>query len=290
MKKQITKIKNIMKKSLFLLIALLTVATFAFASCDKDDNHTPNATITNAFKAKYPNAGKTEWEMKKNYHVAEFRQNGMEVEAWFDSNGEWLMTETDIKFTNLPEAIQNSYNAGEYKNGWRVEDVDKIEKTGMATVFIIEVEKGEQEMDLYYAEDGTLIKAVADNGGNSQNLPEQISNVISKAIMAKYPNATILDMDQEKGMTEVDIMDGKTHKEVLFNAQNVWVSTSWEIRKSDVPANVMDAFKASEHKNLRIDDIDFYETPAGNYYRFELDKEAQDIYLMINPEGQIIVK
>lgn len=290
MKKQITKIKDIMKKNLFLLIAFLSVATFAFATgCDKDDNHIPNATIVNALKVKYPQAGRVEWEMKKNYHVAEFWQNGVEMEAWFDNSGKWVMTESDIKFPNLPEAIKNSFNASEYK-AWKIEDVDKIEKAGMATVYIIEVEKGELETDLYYAEDGTLVKAVADKDGNSQYFPESVPDAISKAISAKYPNARIIDTDTEKGMIEVDIMDGGKHKEVIFDNSNKWVSTSWEVRKSDVPAMVMNAIKASEYQKYRIDDIDFYETPSGSYYRFELDKEPQDIYLMITPQGQIIKK
>ena len=46
----------------------------------------------------------------------------------------------------------------------------------MAVVYIIEVEKGNQEMDLYYSEDGILVKEVADahNGGS----PEDISLLI----------------------------------------------------------------------------------------------------------------
>lgn len=278
-----------MKKSLLLLfIAFLSVATLTFATgCDKDDNYTPNATIVNALNAKYPQAGRVEWDMKQNYHVAEFWQNGVEVEAWFDSNGKWMMTETDIKFPSLPEAVKNSFNASEYKT-WRIEDVDKIEKTGMETVYVIEVEKGIQEINLYYAEDGTLIKAILDTDEDSSYFPESIPDAISKAISAKYPNARILDMEMERGMIEVDIMDGGRHKEVLFDNTYKWVSTSWEVRRTEVPTVVMDAIKNSEYSKYRIDDIDFYETAIDNYYYFELDTEPRDIYVKVSPEGQII--
>lgn len=273
-------------KTRLLLIFLLLTTGFAFACCSKDHNdYRPEATVIKAFETKYPKTGKVEWEQKSNYQVAEFRLNGQEAEAWFESNGTWMMTETDISLKNLPVAVQTAFNASEYK-GWKVEDVDQIERVGMAVVYIIEVEQGEQETDLYYAENGALIKAVSDEDGNLQNRPEPLSEAIKNAIATKYPNARILEVDQEKGGIEVDIIDGNIHKEVVFDKQNNWLSTSWEVREANVEATVLNAFKVSEYKSYRIDDIDFYETPAGSYYQFELDGNP-DIYILIDLSGKI---
>ena len=41
---------------------------------------------------------------------------------------------------------------------WKVDDVDKIEKTDGSVTYVIEVESGEKEYELTYLEDGTLIR------------------------------------------------------------------------------------------------------------------------------------
>lgn len=70
------------------------------------------------------------------------------------------MTETDLRYADLPAPVRSSYESSTYYNVWKVEDVDKLERKEMAVVYIIEVEKGNQEMDLYYSEDGILVKEV----------------------------------------------------------------------------------------------------------------------------------
>ena len=37
-----------------------------------------------------------------------------------------------------------------------------MERTGVETIFVIEVENQNQEIDLYYSADGTLIKSIVD--------------------------------------------------------------------------------------------------------------------------------
>ncbi|MDR2887212.1 MAG: PepSY-like domain-containing protein [Bacteroidales bacterium] len=48
-------------------------------------------------------------------------------------------------------------------------------------------------------------------------------------------------------MTEVDILDGATHRELLFDASGEWVRTKTEIRTTAVPQNIMDALNASAY-------------------------------------------
>ncbi len=147
---------------LFLTLAtgcLLTTAT----GCDNDDNYLPDNAVVVSFNAKYPEAKRVEWENKKGYLVADFIWETNETEAWFDSDGNWLLTETDIRSDKLPMAIQRAFVASSYAT-WKVEDVDMLTRPDAATIYVIEVEKGEKEVDLYYAEDGSLLKEVNDSG------------------------------------------------------------------------------------------------------------------------------
>ncbi|MFR6634128.1 MAG: hypothetical protein ACLUQ6_03050 [Alistipes onderdonkii] len=74
---------------------------------------------------------------------------------------------------------------------------------------MLEVERAEQEFDLYYSEDGVLLREVPDRDGNDDHgdmLPQELSKAISDFIARKYPGARIVDAEREKGNTEVDII------------------------------------------------------------------------------------
>lgn len=130
-----------MKTVLFILGLIFSLP---FVACSNDDDHyKPEEPVTRAFEQKYPGITPKEWERKGNYVVAEFYENGVEKEAWFDNTGNWYMTESDIRFSALPEAIKTAFAAGEYAQ-WHVDDVDMLERAGMETVYVIEVEQGKQ--------------------------------------------------------------------------------------------------------------------------------------------------
>lgn len=275
-----------MKTNLFIS-AIVVCGITLFSSCS-DDQHSgsiPDASILNAFNSKYPDAKKVEWETKANYKVAEFNYGSFETEAWFDQNGQWIMTETDIPYTQLPQPVRTHFESSEYSK-WRLEDVDKLERVNTATLYIIEVEKGEVENDLYYAEDGTLIKTVAD-GENTGYEPTVIPDAIQKFLTEHYPGATILEYDREKLGVEVDILDKGIHKEVVFNTLNEWVYTEWDIRFADVPQVVTAALKASQYGGYEIDDIDVIEKSDRLFYVFELEQGNKEITVTYTPDGHI---
>ena len=111
-------------KTRMTIFASLLLAGFAFTSCDDDnDNYTPDEKIVNVLYEKYPNAQRIDWELQHDHYVADFYDNNIEKEAWFNTKGEWVMTESDILFKNLPEAVQTAFNESDYKN-WKIEDVN----------------------------------------------------------------------------------------------------------------------------------------------------------------------
>ena len=128
------------------------------------------------------------------------------------------MTQTDIPFTMLPEAVRTAFAATEYAAApWSVDDVDMLEREGVETVYVIEVEKydngRETEIDLYYSVDGVLVRKIADAAPDydyGDYIPSKPVTGIGEYIRTHYPNARTTDIDYEKGMTEVDIVDGRT--------------------------------------------------------------------------------
>ena len=272
-------------KTRMTIFTSLLLAGFAFTSCDDDnDNYTPGEEIVNVLYEKYPNAQRVDWELQRNHYVADFRDNNIEKEAWFNTKGEWVMTESDIPFEDLPQAIQTAFGESEYKD-WRVDDVDMLERVEMETMYVIEVEKRKQEFDLFYAEDGILIKAIEDLDNNYQ--PNTVPEVLKNFINNKYPQATIVDIEIEKGITEIDILHENKAKELHFNSANEWLYTTWEVKEREIQ-EIADNVKAA-NPGFHVDDIDYKESADNSkVYIFELEQGDHEKYVTVDMEGNIV--
>ncbi len=58
----------------------------------------------------------------------------------FDGTGKWVMTESNLRYSSLPQAIREQIEKSVYST-WKKDDIDKIERAGMEAVYIIELEK-----------------------------------------------------------------------------------------------------------------------------------------------------
>ena len=144
---------------------------------------------------------------------------------------------------------------------------------------------------LYYSEEGILVKSVADTDNDSENyLPAEIPAAIETFIKKQYPNARLVEIEVEHGMTEVDIIDGNISKEIVFNSSNEWISTSWDVRRNGLPETVTHAIASSEkYAGYQIDDAYFVETPdEGEYYLVELEKGELEVKVKVNAKGEFI--
>ena len=161
-----------MKK--FGLFLLAAASLNAFASCDDDDRHESNPQrngvselVVKTFNEMYPDAKNIEWEVKNEYAIAEFyspsgaQGDDENTKAWFDNTlGDWAMTECDIASSAIPQAVLTAFGASEYAD-WRIDDIDMVLRNGMELVYVLEVEQGERDIDLYYSEDGVLVKSIS---------------------------------------------------------------------------------------------------------------------------------
>ena len=56
---------------------------------------------------------------------------------------------------------------------------------------------------------------------------------------------------------------------------------------TDVPQVVKDAALAA-HAGFVMDDADYVQTPAGDYYLIELEKGEQDVYVKVQADGTVL--
>lgn len=143
----------------FQLLAMMFVAALAFSACSDDDDNkgvvVPEA-VSKALTAKFPTATNVEWEQKKSYFVADCRVDGKDKDVWFDAQAAWQLTETDIFWNDLPAAVQTAFEAGEYA-AWKREDIDMLEYPVQPVRYVIEVENGAMEYQLFYAGNGNFL-------------------------------------------------------------------------------------------------------------------------------------
>ncbi len=271
----------------------LCATTLTLQSCDDDDDNRINVPqeLQNAFDALYRNVQRLEWETEGNYYVAEFWMDNLEKSAWFDRQYQWVMTETDLPYQQLPQAVRSAYEASQYAS-WRVDDTDMVERKQAETVYVIEAEQGNSEVNLHYTADGILVKEYADGTGRPQGgsdyLPSPLPDKVKSFIESRYEGARIVETDMETGWLEVDIVHEGKAKEVRFdNSSYEWISTSWDVMPGQLPQAVSDAISAN-FPEYRTDDADFVETPDGNYYLIELERGNEDRYVRIAEDGSLI--
>jgi hypothetical protein len=174
-----------MKSKVYLLLGLMI--TLGFTSCEKEDDILASqvpANVMSVFQADYTNVFYAEWERHSvggvRYYKAEFLNNddGLITDVWYTSGAVWRMTEVNLPYRLVPEAVLTSLRSGEYAS-WYPDDstIDRIERAaaggGIETLYVIDVERGEAEQDLVYTPDGTFVRAFSDRGNddNSALLP-----------------------------------------------------------------------------------------------------------------------
>ena len=300
-----------MKRNLFA-ITLLVLSMLLQVACNQNSglkHSEPSTKSMNSLTALYPGATDVTWRVKGEYDIASFKlpasatrqagtsQSGSEIdmEAWFVSqDGSWRMSKkSEIGLDQLPEAVQKAFNQSIYAQ-WKVDDVVRLEREGAETLYVIEVEQGNQEIHLFYSADGILVRTAADLDDDYDYEGQIVGSVPSFAqtfLQKNYPNARIIEIDEEDGMIEVEILDGRTRREILFKQDGAWVSTCTEdILLSEVPEAVLTAFKNSEYANYTIDEIEHFITPEKEFYRFELEvKGGKDIKIDITLAGEVSV-
>lgn len=145
-------------RKIFLVLAV-AVGLFA-VGCD--DDFTPPVQLSTSFYDTYPNAVDVEWEWKRGrkYRVAEFKLNGMDCEAWYTKDDVWVLTEYEMHYGDLPQAVRTSFEEG-YGAQTPVDSVYRIERSKGDTYYTIECEVIVNGFDtdifLTYSADGTLL-------------------------------------------------------------------------------------------------------------------------------------
>lgn len=115
--------------------------------------------ITDAVKARYPDAAIVEIDREPYGYEVQFYLNGQEADMHFDANYQWLRTEfEDMPWESLPVAVTTAFEATGNTFIPYEDDVDRIEYPDGDTTgeyYRIELDREPRDIVLLYNPDGT---------------------------------------------------------------------------------------------------------------------------------------
>ena len=143
-----------MKTKSLILGILACICSVMATACSSDDNLAVNEAVITAFQQKYPNTT-AKWGFENNLYKAEFVKNGAEVDAWFQADGTWVKSETDLQVSDLPANLKEIITR-DYAQ-YVIDDVDWIE-TPNGNYYEVELEKaGAADLYIYITAKGQYV-------------------------------------------------------------------------------------------------------------------------------------
>ena len=231
------------------------------------------AAVAKAVKANFPNAEIGSAEVEKeagiNLFDIEFKDDQGEIEVAED--GTVMDLATIVAMTEVPkaaaEAISKAAQGATIKQIEKSEIRAEIKKEGEKGtlvkldnpkyVYEAELSKGNQRGEIQVAPDGKIVEALkwriqavkeqgeqeeAEEGKEGMVDLKILPNAVLSAFKAAYPNAVIrgTSKETEKGTTyyEVESVDGKLNRDLLYTADGKVVEIEESIAATDLPTAV----------------------------------------------------
>lgn len=109
-----------------------------------------------AFQDKYPNAKDVTWSVDRNgYEEADFKLDGVKYRADFTKAGEWVETETSVKWDDLPDAVKEAFKDEDKKKD--IVEIEFVNNSKKGEFYDIEFKRGSGKLDITIRPDGTVI-------------------------------------------------------------------------------------------------------------------------------------
>lgn len=104
-----------------IVIATAMVLLSMTAACEKYEDGRPSKSVRSEFAQMYPDAWDVEWEYQGSVWEVSFetgsRLNGTEHTAWYDMDGKWVRTVTEVYLSSVPQKIRDYLLASEFGSG-----------------------------------------------------------------------------------------------------------------------------------------------------------------------------
>ena len=177
--------------------------------------------------------------------------------------------EKNRKLPKISNSFQNRYSPLYQEKQTKIKIMKRIYLLTMSIIALLSL----TSCEMYDEYGEMIIRTKTDN--------------ITQAVAGLYPQARIVEMDNDFKTIEVEIVDNDTRRDVYFDLSLNWLRTETDIRHADLPAEVANKI-ASKYAGWFIDDIKAIDTPQGSYYLVELDKGEREKRVKIDASGNVL--
>lgn len=151
-----------MKK--LITFKILILATLFF-SCSKDAGddlrhrlgETGEKEITAYLDATFPGSRIFDIDIEYSFIEVEIVHDHKSKDVFFNNSSyAWMSTEWDVSYQDLPQAVKDAIKDSAYSN-FRIDDAEYVQ-TPTQNYYQLELEQGETEVTIRFAEDGEIVK------------------------------------------------------------------------------------------------------------------------------------
>ena len=139
-----------------IIVCLVSLASNLASAQKLKENEVPEA-VKKTFAQKFANAKEVKWSKESSTEFeAAFDLAGHEQSASFDNSGKWMETETEIKKSDLPQAVQATITK-EFA-GYKIDEAEKVESPEKGSFYEVELKNGKVKYEVQLSADGKVIK------------------------------------------------------------------------------------------------------------------------------------
>jgi len=144
-----------MKTSLLICIILFVAGC---GNSKKSENINVPTAVLESFSKQFPTATNVKWSMEsENEFEAEYEANDQKQASNYDTSGKWLVTETEISESNIPDTVMSAL-IKEFI-GFKLIKAEKVETHDKGISYELEFEKGEVSYVAEISSEGKILKS-----------------------------------------------------------------------------------------------------------------------------------
>jgi hypothetical protein len=144
-------------KTILVFLSLYCALNIGFSQVVKESS--VPAAVKTTFAQLYPNSKAEKWEWKNALYEVRFKKDNSTQYMTLESSGEWVNTKTELKASELPEAVSASlsknYPAQNSREMFKV-----INAAGGSVTYQVNL----TGLSLYFRPDGSLLKTEKEAG------------------------------------------------------------------------------------------------------------------------------
>jgi hypothetical protein len=138
------------------IFVIFPVLLFLAVSCgEKKSSITPSQAVITSFETRFGKESGASWEFSGQIsYEATFKRDHHAIKAYFDKNGNWLKTESELPSSELPSVVKTI--AGAYR-GNSISKVLLVEKPDESTTYRLFLKDGRHLSTIDLTADGVIL-------------------------------------------------------------------------------------------------------------------------------------